>query len=406
MADGRKKVKNKDGSYTYYVQKGDKWVKDESASSSSKNKTGSGSTSKDTANRIKDLGTMIDAGKGQVDNILGKDFTLGRVDEELSPEQKSIIEAAGRDYLGAGINNTGQSTALSHLADLAATAGTRSADTADLLDRSKNLVNTAGTLPADVALALEKMKSGLGGLTSEENTALYESLMGEVNRSFQGAQRDIAASGAASGVANPSLLRTAADDYLRGKIEGAQKVLVANADIQDRRLGAFGDYADSVNQNAFTRSRDALDLYGKNLTGIETNEFNQKLASGQAYNSATEANVVNNRNDQISRLGLWGSLVDKGRADNLARVTTNMNSLAGEIAAKTGIVLGIPQYIMGDRASSEANRIAEKAVDKSGGGGTGRSSGGTSAPVAQDSFDTPQGFASGNTVSSVNNGRI
>ena len=406
MADGKKKVKNKDGSYTYYTKSGGKWVKDNTASSSSKNKTSGGS--KDTDKRIKDLDKMIEAGKGQVDNILGKDFSLGRVDEGPSSDQTAAIEAAGKDYLNAGINTSGQNTALQHLADLAATAGTRSADSTDLLNRSRSLADTASTLPADVQFALEKMKAGLGGLNSEENTALYESLLGDTNRAFQGAQRDIAGSGAAAGVSNPSLLRAAADDYMRSKLEGAQKVLVANADIQDSRLKTYGDYASSTNTNAFVRSKDALDLYGKNLTGIETNEFNQKLASGQAFNSATEANVNNNRADQISRLGLWGGLVDKGRADNLARVTTNMNSLAGEIAAKTGIVLGIPQYIMGDRASSEANRIAEKAVDKSGGGGGGSSGGGgsKSTPVAGDSFDKPSGFAAGNTVSAVNNGRI
>jgi len=374
-------------------------------------------TSKDTQRRIDDFRSLVGYGKTAVKDILGKNFSLGRVDESMSPDELAIIKAAADEYAGSGKLDPSQIKSLGGLEDLATTAGTRSADTTDVINRARSFSDSSGLISPDIALALQKMREGLSGLSSTENTALYEQLTNEAKRSFGGAARVAAGRAGVSGVRDPSYMRTLANDYLRAKMEGAQKVLLSNVDVQDKRLGDFAGYSRNIASDVFGRQKDALSLYGDQVGNAETNEFNQKLASRQAYNSGVEASRFNLNNDRAQRLANWSSSVNTARTQQLNRSTTNMNTLASEIATKIGIVLGIPQYIMGDRAADEANKIAREAVNASKGGGSSGGSTGSTTPVVQttqntDSFGTPStpptgGYAAPGTVSSINNqGRL
>lgn len=396
MADGRRR--NSDGSTS--VLKNGRWVKSSESTTSSKKKDKKGTS--DIQRRIKEFDTLTDAGKAQADKLLGKDWALPKLDENISPDQQRILDAAASDYAKSGVNTADQVSAIKNLQDLAATAGSRSSETSSLLDALRTRAGQAGTLSGDTQLALEKMRAGLGGLTAEENTAFNEQLMGDTNRAFQGLNRNVSAMGAASGMVNPSTVRQLASDYMRARISGDQQTMLNNASVKDARLKTFGDYANTIANDMATREGNAYSLYGNALSGTETNEFNQRLSSGQALNSAVETNTNNLKTDQLARLQTWGQSVNSARQDQFNRATTNLNTLASEISTKLGIQLGVPQYILGDRASSEANRISEKAVDKAS-SGSGSSGSGTSPIASNDQWGGSVGFASNGSTSAVNN---
>lgn len=392
---------------------------------------------------IQRLREEVGIGKGIADDLGLQPGGLGRVDETLpsfgaDPNILNVGEMLARlraESFSGGYNSPQQDEALGILGDLARTSGNRTAETAEVIDRRRQNLDTAGETPEDLAniqrlyedeynrsrdidsdtqLALDRSRAGLGGLTSEENQALLETLTTDARRGFSGAQRAIAGSGLSSGAgANPALLRSLVDDYTKQQFGARNDILVRNADVQDRRLGAFsdlsravdsdrfaraqttlgnyGDYSTGLNDLVYKRGLEALGLFEQSVAGAETDEFNRAFASGQAYNAGTEANVQNNRADRMARLQNYQDELFRTRQDNFQRVTTNINTNAAELSARTGVALGVPAYLEGVRSSREANELAKKqisALGSGGGGGEEHSSGNSGS--GGDTFDAPR----------------
>jgi hypothetical protein len=370
---------------------------------------------------------------------------LGRVDESLpsfgaDPNILNTGELLARlrsESFGGGYNNAQQDESLALLGSAANTAGNRTADTAEAIARRRANLDTAGNISPElrgvqdllrseyansrnvdpeVQHALDKAKSGLGGLTAEENQALMELQTADAQRGFGGAARQLAGAGLTSGVgANPALVRKLADDYGRNTMMARNDILARNIDVQDRRLdsygnmarlvdeakfgraqstlGRYGDYTTALDDTSFNRSRDALDLFERSVAGAESDEFNRGNAARSAYTGAVEANTVNNRSDRMARLQNYQDELFRTKADNFQRVTTNINTNAAELSSRTGVVLGVPQYLESVRTSREANDISRKAVDAAGGGGGGgggESHSGGGGMSDSDSFDSPR----------------
>lgn len=405
MADGRRR--NPDGT-TSVVKKTNGKSSSSRSSSSSKKPAASSNTKKDIATYKEG----INAGKDVANSVLGKDFTLGRVDESIPKNVQDLIDTLYTRSTTAGQNNSRQEDALNSLKDLKDTAGTRSADTQYGIDEARKLYEKAGQTTPDQQLAIDTMKGGLGGLNSAESQAYWESLTNPNNLGFTGALESLAQTGAASGLGpNKALAEDAANQYLQSQLNNANNLAVQNIGIQDARRGQFADYVRAVGNDIMKNSQDSLGLYNNSVNAAGTNEFNQRLASGQAYNSAVEANTNNNRNDQLANLSNYQNELYRTRTDQLNRSLSNINTLASEVSARTGIVMGVPAYLQGAQASRDALNIAKMGAGGggSGSGGSGSSSGGSgnSTPAANDSWGTPQAnFTNPGTTSGVTNSQI
>lgn len=359
----------------------------------------------------------IDAGKGVVNDVLGKDFTLGRVDDTPAPGSSAedvgkLLDKLYTESENAGTNTDDQNHAISTLKGLSDTAGTRTDDVKYGIDSAKSDYEKSKEMDPNVQKGINYLDDATQGLDSADSQSYWEYLTKDLNRSYAGALSDASAAAASNGISNPAVSGQIADNFLQGNLDARNTLAVQNIGIKNAAKGAFADYVRQVHNDMTKNTSDALSLYDNTVNTAETNEFNQKLSSGQAYNSAAEANSVNNRNDKIARLNAFGNELARTRTDNLNRVLSNINTLASEISTKTGIVMGVPEYLAASKAQRDANALANKTIDmqgKLGSSGGGKSGGGgpVNSPVAGDSFDAPGGaIANPNNVSGINTAKI
>ena len=132
---------------------------------------------------------------------------------------------------------------------------------------------------------LSLLKGGLGGLTSQENTAFRE--RGEVglDRTFTQGQRAMASNSAARGVrgaASTAGLRDLIVD--RGAAQGAleRDLQLENINIQDKRRTGFGDFLDKLVTGEFDRSNTALTGLEGTLNTARNDELNRTLLNMDA----------------------------------------------------------------------------------------------------------------------------
>jgi len=356
----------------------------------------------------------IEAGKDVAKEILGEGFSLGRVDETevkgaSAEDQGRLIERLYQEAESAGTNTSDQDAAIKNLKDLSDSAGARTKEVQDGIDFARSDYEKSKTIDPNVQKGIDYLDEATQGLDSAESQAYWEYLTKDLNRSYAGALNDASAAAASRGIGNSAVSGQIADNFLQGNLDARNTLAVQNIDIKNKAKGSFADYVRNVNNDMTRNSADALSLYGNSVNAAETNEFNQKLSSGQAFNSASEANSVNNRNDKIARLNAFGNEIARTRTDHLNRVLSNINTLASEISTRTGIVMGVPEYLAASKAQRDANSLANKTIDMQGrlGGSGNKSSGPVNSPVSGDSFDTPGGpIANPGSVSGINAARI
>lgn len=384
---------------------------------------------KDIAQLLED----VNAGKGVANDLgVGGSGFLGRVDESLPTfaadpnimnQGELLARLRAESYIG-GTNSPEQTRALQGLSDLADSAGNRTADTADVIARRRQMMADSGvTDPAlldtasrlqseadrarsvspDVQLALDRARAGLGGLTSEEAQAFLESATDDTNRAFSGGLRDLAGAGALSGAGmNSALMSQLVDNYSRAQLGARNDLAVKNIGIQDQRLGAFSNLAQSVDDTGYARAQDTLknlgdfrsyldklrydrgvdttNLFEQSVAGAENDEFNRGMAAKSQYAGAVEANEQNNRADRMDRLKNYQDELFRTRQDNFQRATTNLNTNAAEISTRLGVTLGVPEYLQSVRTDRNATDVA-KAQIKAAGGST-EGIGAKSAPIS------------------------
>lgn len=145
---------------------------------------------------------------------------------------------------------------------------------------------------------LAMQEAGLSGLTAEENQALRETAMENLNRGFQQAQRQMAVQQAGSGVRGASAAAQAMglQRQLMGDTRGLERdLLINNIDIQNQRRDAYGELLRGVETDQFNRQKDAFgtfaDLVGGNQARTdELNLFN--LGQGEKERALAQGGLM------------------------------------------------------------------------------------------------------------------
>ena len=339
----------------------------------------------------------IRAGQGIAENPLGLggEF-LGRVPESPTGTQ-DLLDVLRRNMTGAGKQTQAEETGMRLLERL--TNQNMSPESRALLERELNFSNTAGQVSPTLANiqallrseydrsrevspeaqdVLARRQAALPGLTSPENTALWESMTRDLNKEFGGGVRAISGAQAARGQQGPTTTnayRSLINDFSTQKSNAAQDLLVKNVDIKNRALsdleglvnyldqakfgraqqtlGSYGDFSRYLDDEMFNRELNAMNLYGTNLQNMEQNLFNRQLGSATAFTGAAQQRAQNRQQNILNQTQNYQNELFRYNSDNLNRRLINMNNLAQEISARTGVSLGVPQYLEAQRTNAQ-----------------------------------------------------
>lgn len=158
-------------------------------------------------------------------------------------------------------------------------------------DRTQGLVDKYANPSAAQQEALQKMQAGLGGYTSPEMQGMREQNEAAQNSNFATASGQLAKAQArgrvygAAAQAGAANLNTA---NINSKNDQAQKLMIANADEQQKRLGAYGQYGNQVQAQQFAAQNtlnQAQNDLGKSQRGESLDR--EKLNMGQSLAEKT-----------------------------------------------------------------------------------------------------------------------
>jgi hypothetical protein len=321
---------------------------------------------------------------------LGPGF-LGRLqDPQLSGNFPGVIQDPaellarfyGESFIG-GQNTSQQDLSLDLLQQLAQSSGQVSPELQEIQNLLMQEFNNARNIDPALQEALGLRREALQGLSSPELTALQESLTRDANRAFTGGLRTGAGQaslGGRQGI-SPTMQRDLFDDLTRAQLGAAQDTLLADVDVRRQALGGFEDLARHIDTSKFDRAQQTLGNVGDFNTLIDQLMFNKALQSRGLFNQAVEQNVGANRADRENRLLSFRDELQRQQNYNLQRQLINMNNLASEISARTGVSMGIPAFLEQQRANRAAEALQKQAIGAAGSGGGG--SGGGFVPGGQ-----------------------
>jgi len=359
----------------------------------------------------------IRQGQGVATDVLGMgDGFLGRVqDTDLSgaypanvaDPSELLARLYGESFIG-GYNTPEQDQALQLLQTAAQNSGNISSGMQDVIARRRSQADSAGTLDPqllevqsllrneydnsrtldpviDEALGLRR--DALAGLSAPELTALQETLTSDANRAYQGALRSGASAGAAAGrrTIDPTLMRDITNDLATKQLQANQETLLADVNVRNQALGDFENLGRYIDTTKFDRAQQTLGSYGDYTTLLDDLAFNrtqQTLGSLQdallqsedaafqrgntarlGYQGALEANVNANRADRQSRLFNFQEELARQRDFDLNKQLINMNNLASEVSARTGVAFGVPAFLEQKEARQSSDALALRGIE-------------------------------------------
>lgn len=192
--------------------------------------------------------------------------------------------------------------------------------------RLQGLADKYANPSAPQAEALQKMQAGLGGYTSPEMQGMREQQERAQNSNLATGMSQLAKAqargkvyGAAAG-AQAVNLNTAS---LQSKDDQAQKLMIANADEQQKRLQAYGQYGNQVN----------------------------------AQNFSQQSTIAQDQNKTAEQL----------RQEQLDRSKINLGQESAEKATNIGLYTGAAGTALASKQNDAANQIAQQGIQAVGG---------------------------------------
>lgn len=191
-----------------------------------------------------------------------------------------------------------------------------------LLDQSEADYQAAGQRSEEMKEYVSLMKSGLGGLTAEENQASRERALEEMGRALAMGTRQQAMAQAGSGVRGAAAAagNMALNRQFMTDTRGLERdLLLDNIAIQDSRRDAFGNLLGGLEADEWGRSREAFRdhsqiVSGDVARGDSISQFN--LQRGDTERARNEAAMMG-----------WAGLLDSRRqtrfSNKLARDSLN-----------------------------------------------------------------------------------
>lgn len=193
----------------------------------------------------------------------------------LTPEQAQQLaqdKALGELYGNEGIN---AGNALIDKFNLAERGGlgmvsTDVAGQENIGKRNQDLLNKAGNSVTQIE-ARDKMQSGLDGYTSPENQAIREQMMRGQQSNMVTGMAQLAkgqARGKVYGAAAGAQVANLAAANTRNKDELEQDLAVKNIDEKQKRLQAYGQYGNQLNEQQYNQNLTATQNYNKDTKDI------------------------------------------------------------------------------------------------------------------------------------------
>lgn len=156
----------------------------------------------------------------------------------------------------------------------------RSSAVQDILNRRKVEADRALQRDPEQASLLETLKSGLGGLTSVENTMMRERAEQGMDTGLSTNLRALAGLQGRSGVRGAAAQAGALDLMAERMLQGRnleRDIQLENINVQDRRRQGYGDFLSDLTNNEFNRRQSTINSL-EGSTGIaETGELNRQL---------------------------------------------------------------------------------------------------------------------------------
>lgn len=324
-------------------------------------------------------------GGQNINNILGFDKPLSRLDTNIPEDQKAYIEAvrsltdpSSAAFVGkrsdeekgaisslkglmgqAGEQTPEERAALDSLKGVLDSAGVRSGDMTDLLSGMKEKVATAGNRSAEMQETLNLMKGGLAGLNSAENQALREQGQREIDRKYKAAVEDMQNAARTSGMGNAARAgaRNARRDAMMAQGDMEQKNLLANIDVQDRRRNDYastlGDQESAENE----RYRLAVDAYRNQLSGVERDEFDQKATASANYAGGVNDYTNNKFNRMNTATNNYANTVGTYGTNERARVNEALGNYGGALEGRNNYFLDTAKVNMGQERTDRAAQV-------------------------------------------------
>jgi hypothetical protein len=246
---------------------------------------------------------------------------MGRVRQDMSPEEGELLSRyRGESWVGGKRSGEGQQS-MDYLADLARTAGTRSAETQDLIRRRTE---------------------ALQGLSQPELMARKENSMADMNRGLQTALRSIRSRfPGAAGAASSKAAQPAIAEYGNAQRGLANDLIQTDAALKREALGSLEGLVRGVERDEFSMKADARNSYADRLLGREQ------------WETA----------DRADRLDRYANYFNNLKTDLLNREVFNLGQKRDELGGRVGTVMSSGSFGAGRSAFKESMDLAREQLE-------------------------------------------
>ncbi len=279
------------------------------------------------SNGDSEINNALQAGSG-LGNLFFGAGSLGRVGEGLTADQATAL-IQSRGLVGQNPRLDQDQAQLNNVVDFATQIG-----------------QTQG-VSDDVLLALEKNREGIDGFTAPEKAAFLDEGQAAINANLatalRGAQLGNQGANRRGSITAVPTIGAAANAAESSR--GLQRDFsLANADLRDRRLGAFGNLALGVDNTRFDR-------------GLQN--FGVQNAASQTLRDQRNSDFANAINSQQG----FQNILQSTRNDLLNRRTFNLNQLSREKQGQVGSIFGAGGFGAQQQGQRQAFELGNKQIE-------------------------------------------
>lgn len=221
------------------------------------------------------------------------------------------------------------------------TAGTASADMDASMKGLSDYAMTAGNRTPEMQAMLDRRMAALGGLGTEEGTAIRENAQADMNTGLSTALRSLkgrypGATGAAGSLAAMPAL---------GQFAGQSRGLARDMSTLDANM-----------------KRDALNGYSTDLQSVVNAENARKAAGWGAYNTAAGNRDSMLATNKANAMNSWGNWTAGQDARNLGVNQWNLGQKNAETAGQLGMIWGGGNFAQGKQTADQAYDLGKKQI--------------------------------------------